>query len=43
MPRAPEPVANRLAATLVLRVTTVLTHAWFDAIAPYHPSAVGVS
>lgn len=30
-------------ATLVLRVTTMLTHAWFDAIAPYHPSAVGVS
>ena len=30
-------------ATLVLRVTTMLTQAWFDAIAPYHPSAVGVS
>ncbi len=30
-------------ATLVLRVTTMLTHAWFDAIAPYHPTAVGVS
>ncbi|MGH9271876.1 MAG: DUF6851 domain-containing protein, partial [Ilumatobacteraceae bacterium] len=30
-------------ATTVLRVTTMLTHCWFDAIAPYHPSAVGVS
>jgi hypothetical protein len=29
-------------ATLVLRWTTLLTNAWFDAIAPYHPSAVGV-
>jgi hypothetical protein len=29
-------------ATLVLRVTTVITNAWFDAIAPYHESAVGV-
>jgi hypothetical protein len=29
-------------ATLVLRVTTLVTNAWFDATAPYHPSAVGV-
>jgi hypothetical protein len=29
-------------ATLVLRITTVITNAWFDAIAPYHPTAVGV-
>jgi hypothetical protein len=29
-------------APLVLRTTTLLTNAWFDAIAPYHPSAVGV-
>jgi hypothetical protein len=29
-------------ATLVLRVTTLITNAWFDAIAPYHPTAVGV-
>lgn len=29
-------------APLVLRVTTVITNAWFDAIAPYHPTAVGV-
>jgi hypothetical protein len=29
-------------ATLVLRVTTLTTNAWFDATAPYHPSAVGV-
>jgi hypothetical protein len=29
-------------ATLVLRVTTMITNAWFDAIAPYHPTAVGV-
>jgi len=30
-------------APTVLRVTTMLTQAWFDAIAPYHRSAVGVS
>ncbi len=29
-------------ATLVLRITALLTNAWFDAIAPYHPTAVGV-
>lgn len=29
-------------ATLVLRVTTLVTNSWFDAIAPYHPTAVGV-
>jgi hypothetical protein len=29
-------------APLVLRTTTLLTNAWFDAIAPYHPTAVGV-
>jgi vanadium-dependent haloperoxidase-like protein/uncharacterized protein DUF6851 len=29
-------------ATIVLRVTTIVTNAWFDAIAPYHPTAVGV-
>ena len=29
-------------ATLVLRTTTLLTNAFFDAIAPYHPTAVGV-
>ncbi|WP_231757960.1 vanadium-dependent haloperoxidase [Microbulbifer elongatus] len=29
-------------ATLVLRITTQITNAWFDASAPYHPSAVGV-
>jgi len=29
-------------ATLVLRVTTMVTNAWFDATAPYHPTAVGV-
>lgn len=29
-------------ATIVLRITTLITNAWFDAIAPYHPSAVGV-
>lgn len=29
-------------ATLVLRITTLITNAWFDAIAPYHPTAVGV-
>jgi hypothetical protein len=30
-------------ATLVLRTTTLLTHCWFDAIAPYAANAVGVS
>jgi hypothetical protein len=29
-------------ATLVLRITTMTTNAWFDATAPYHPTAVGV-
>src|SRR5688500_15537484 len=29
-------------ASLVLRVTTLITNACFDAIAPYHPTAVGV-
>ncbi|MDH5674080.1 MAG: vanadium-dependent haloperoxidase [Myxococcales bacterium] len=29
-------------ATLVLRLTTLVTNAWFDAVAPYHPTAVGV-
>ena len=29
-------------ATLVLRVTTMTTNAWFDATAPYHSTAVGV-
>lgn len=29
-------------ATLVLRLTTLITNAWFDAAAPYHPTAVGV-
>jgi len=29
-------------ATLVLRVTTMVTNSWFDATAPYHPTAVGV-
>jgi hypothetical protein len=30
-------------ATIVLRTTTLITHASFDAIAPYHPTMVGVS
>ena len=29
-------------ASLVLRITTIITNAWFDAIAPYHSTAVGV-
>lgn len=29
-------------ATLVLRMTSQITNAWFDAAAPYHPTAVGV-
>jgi hypothetical protein len=34
------PAAND--ATLVLRITALITNAWFDSIAPYHPTAVGV-
>jgi hypothetical protein len=29
-------------ATLVIRIATIITNAWFDAIAPYHPTAMGV-
>ncbi len=29
-------------APLVLRITTLTANAWFDAIAPYHPTMVGV-
>ena len=29
-------------APIILRHTTVITNAWFDAIAPYHPTAMGV-
>lgn len=29
-------------ATLVLRVTAILTNAWYDSVAPYHSTAVGV-
>lgn len=29
-------------ATLVLRLTALMTNSWFDATAPYHPTAVGV-
>ena len=29
-------------ASLILRSTALLTNAWFDADAPYHPTAVGV-
>ena len=31
-----------LDATIVLRWTTLITNSWFDAIAPYHPTAIGV-
>ena len=30
-------------ASLILRLTVMLNNSWFDAIAPYHPTAVGVS
>lgn len=30
-------------APLILRTTTLLNHAWFDAIAPYSDTAVGIS
>lgn len=33
---------NASDATLVLRTTAIVTNAWFDAVAPYHPTAVGV-
>jgi hypothetical protein len=29
-------------APMILRHTVIITNAWFDAIAPYHPTAVGV-
>ncbi len=29
-------------ASLVLRFTTIITNAWYDSTAPYHPTAVGV-
>lgn len=29
-------------ATLVLRYTTLASNAWFDAVAPYHPTAQGI-
>jgi len=29
-------------ASLVLRITTLVTNSWFDAVVPYHPTAVGV-
>lgn len=29
-------------APLVLRATTLITNSWFDAIAPYHPTAIGI-
>ncbi|HEY8939367.1 MAG TPA: vanadium-dependent haloperoxidase [Cellvibrio sp.] len=29
-------------ATLVLRFTAMLSNSWFDAVAPYHPTQVGV-
>ena len=29
-------------ATLVLRATTLITNAWYDSTAPWHPTAVGV-
>jgi hypothetical protein len=30
-------------ASLILRYTTLITNSWFDAIAPYHQTAVGVN
>ncbi|MDJ1133687.1 vanadium-dependent haloperoxidase [Streptomyces iconiensis] len=29
-------------ATLIIRFSNLMAHAWFDAIAPYHPTAVGI-
>ncbi|MFN7976612.1 MAG: vanadium-dependent haloperoxidase [Vicinamibacterales bacterium] len=30
-------------APIILRHTTIAAHSWYDAIAPYHPTAIGVS
>lgn len=30
-------------APIILRHTTLASHAWYDALAPYHPTAIGVS
>jgi hypothetical protein len=38
--RGVSPGAND--ASIVLRIVTLTQNAWFDAIAPYHPTAVGV-
>jgi hypothetical protein len=38
--RAVSPGAND--ASIVFRIVTLTQNAWFDAIAPYHPTAVGV-
>lgn len=29
-------------ATLIIRFSNLVAHSWFDAIAPYHPTAVGI-
>jgi hypothetical protein len=29
-------------APIIIRITTLMNNAWFDAIAPYHPTAVGI-
>ncbi|MGW3498371.1 DUF6851 domain-containing protein [Streptomyces sp. NPDC001020] len=29
-------------ASLIIRFSNLVAHAWFDAIAPYHPTAVGI-
>jgi hypothetical protein len=38
--RGVSPGAND--ASIVLRIVTLTNNAWFDAIAPYHPTAIGV-
>jgi uncharacterized protein DUF6851/vanadium-dependent haloperoxidase-like protein len=29
-------------ASIVIRIITIVNNAWFDAVAPYHPTAIGV-
>jgi hypothetical protein len=41
-PRSFEDIIAPMDVTLLMRVTHFATTAWFDAVAPYHPTAVGV-
>ncbi|OEJ37955.1 hypothetical protein AR457_29445 [Streptomyces agglomeratus] len=44
-PVSGDPIRSTIApsdASLIIRFANLVAHAWFDAIAPYHPTAVGV-